>query len=103
LIWGRRDEMVAEADARLAAEPDRYQDHVYGKDDAGGTSVLYLSSVPFEKLGLPELGTDPAPEVSEQVGNVIIPGIVIGGPLVLAGMWYAARQRGGQRYDDTLR
>jgi formate dehydrogenase beta subunit len=94
LIWGRRGEMLAEAEGRLAVSPDRYVDHVYGKEEAGGTSVLYLSSVPFEKLGLPELDAEPIPEVSEGVGNIIIPGIVFGGPLILAGIRYLARPEG---------
>ena len=29
---------------------------VYGETEAGGTQVLYLSHVPFEKLGLPDFG-----------------------------------------------
>ena len=36
--------------------PDKYVDHIYGEKEAGGTSVLYLSSVPFEKLGFPSSG-----------------------------------------------
>jgi Fe-S-cluster-containing dehydrogenase component len=91
LISGKRDELVAEAEGRLAENPGRYVDHIYGKDDAGGTSVLYLSAVPFVKLGFPELGSEPVPEVSETVGNIIIPGIVIGGPLLLAGIHYLSK------------
>jgi hypothetical protein len=34
---------------------------VYGEHDAGGTQVLYLSHVPFEKIGLPNLGTESVP------------------------------------------
>ena len=91
LISGKRDELVAEAEDRLAANPGTYVDHIYGKDDAGGTSVLYLSSVPFVKLGFPELGDEPVAEVSENVGNIVIPGIIIGGPLLLAGIRYLAK------------
>jgi formate dehydrogenase beta subunit len=91
LIWGKRDELVAEAESRLAEKPDLYVDHIYGKDDAGGTSVLYLSSVPFSKLGFPELSDEPIPEVSENVGRIIIPGIVFGGPLLLASIRYLAK------------
>ena len=38
---------------------------IYGEKEAGGTSVLYLSAVPFEKLGFPEVGTSPSPRVLE--------------------------------------
>lgn len=94
LVWGTRDELLAEAEGRLSAKPDDYVGHIYGKDDAGGTSVLYLSHVPFENLGLPELGDKPVPELSESLGSYIIPGILVGGPLILAGIRYIAQQRG---------
>jgi Fe-S-cluster-containing dehydrogenase component len=56
VVYGRRSELLAEAHRRLAAHPERYVNKVYGEHDGGGTQVLYLSHVPFEKLGLPALG-----------------------------------------------
>ena len=40
-----------------ARRPDQYVDHIYGEHEAGGTSVLYVSKVPFAKLGFPNVGT----------------------------------------------
>jgi len=57
VIYGPREELLTEARRRLAAEPTRYVPKIYGEHDGGGTQVLYLSHVPFEKLGLPDLGT----------------------------------------------
>jgi formate dehydrogenase iron-sulfur subunit len=94
LIWGKRGDLVAEAEKRISEEPARYVDHIYGKDDAGGTSVLYLSAVPFEKLGLEDLGTTSIPEISEGTANIVLPGILIGGPLLL-GMIRMTANRGG--------
>lgn len=94
LIWGKRAELVSEAEGRIKSEPDRYVDHIYGKDDAGGTSVLYLSAVPFEKLGLENLGTEPIPKLSEDSGEVLLPAIMIGGPITLAAIW-AVSKKGG--------
>jgi formate dehydrogenase iron-sulfur subunit len=48
-----REEALAYAKERIAKYPDIYQQHVYGEEEAGGTSVLYISHVPFEHLGLP--------------------------------------------------
>lgn len=84
LIWGKRGDLIAEAEKRLAAEPGRYVNHVYGKDDGGGTSVLYLSHVPFDKLGLPVLKDEPVPHISERTGEIFLPGILIGGTVALA-------------------
>ena len=48
---------------RLAPGKGRYfENKVYGESDGGGTQVLYLSRVAFDKLGLPELGEESIPE-----------------------------------------
>ena len=61
LRYGTRDEMLALAHKRIADRPDRYVNHIYGEKELGGTSVLYLSRVPFEKLGFPTYGEKPFP------------------------------------------
>lgn len=53
LQFGDRDELLAEAKRRIAAQPKRYLDHVYGETEAGGTGWLYLARMPFEELGFP--------------------------------------------------
>lgn len=100
LIWGRRGELLAEAKGRLAASPDRYVNHVYGEHEGGGTSVLYLAAVPFELLGFPTLGREPFPRLSEQIGSVVIPGIVFGGPFILAGIRYLSKRQGWEELND---
>lgn len=45
------DKIVAEAKARLGKEPKKYVNHIYGLDEAGGTTWLYLSDMPFNPLG----------------------------------------------------
>jgi Fe-S-cluster-containing dehydrogenase component len=52
LMFGTRRELIAEARKRIVENPDTYVDHIYGETEAGGTSFLYLSSVPFEEIGL---------------------------------------------------
>ncbi|HEY6910798.1 MAG TPA: 4Fe-4S dicluster domain-containing protein [Myxococcales bacterium] len=49
LSFGSRADMLAEAERRVAT--GRYVNHIYGKEEAGGTSWLYISAVPFETLG----------------------------------------------------
>lgn len=60
LRFGPRDTLLAEAHARIAAEPTRYHAHVWGEHEFGGTSVLYVSDVDLGALGWP--GTD-APSI----------------------------------------
>lgn len=51
LTFGTRRELLAEARKRIVENPDMYVDHIYGETEAGGTSFLYLSPVPFEEIG----------------------------------------------------
>ena len=60
ILFGRRDQLLAEARRRIAADPKRYVDHVYGEKELGGCGWLYLAGVPFEKLGLPVQFVAPA-------------------------------------------
>jgi Fe-S-cluster-containing dehydrogenase component len=98
LVWGKRGDLLAEAHKRISENPARYVDHIYGEEDAGGTSVLYLSAIPFEKLGLEDLGTRPIPEISEGTANLVLPGILVGAPLLL-GLIRLTAKRGG--WEDT--
>jgi hypothetical protein len=62
VIFGPRPVLLIEAKRRIQNSPGRYyQNRVYGETDNGGTQALYLSHVPFEKLGLPELGPESVP------------------------------------------
>ncbi len=52
IIYGEREDLVREAERRIAANPGEYLNHIYGRFEVGGTSVLHLSGVPFEELGM---------------------------------------------------
>ena len=67
LRFGKRSDLLAQAKAQIASNADRYVDHIYGEFEAGGTSMLYLSNVPFAELGFPTLGADEVPHNAEQV------------------------------------
>ena len=82
LRYGTRDEMLAEARRRIAARPDTYVNHVYGEREAGGTSVLYISKVPFEKLGFPMLQDEPYPAKSAVALGAVPPAVLALGALL---------------------
>ena len=91
LKHGPRDELLAEAHARIAAQPGRYVDHVYGEKEAGGTSMLYLSSVPFAQLRFPEVGTQSYPARSVAALGAVPPAVIgVGAAL---GATYALQKR----------
>lgn len=91
--FGNRDELLKEACERLAAEPDKYVQKIYGEKEVGGTSVFYLSSVPFEHLGFnTNLQTTPLPQLTWNVLSKI-PGIVSVGGVMLFGIWWITNRR----------
>jgi len=51
LTFGRRNNLLDEARTRIYTNSGKYVRHIYGEHEAGGTSWLYISGVPFERLG----------------------------------------------------
>ena len=72
--YGPRSQMVQIAEERLKRHPDRYINTIYGKDEAGGTSVLYLSSEPYEELRFPSVPERPMPSYTWPALR-LVPGI----------------------------
>jgi len=67
LTFGTRGEMLDLARTRISEEPDKYVHHIYGEHEVGGTGWLYLSAVPFEKIGFrTDLGTTPYPQYTKE-------------------------------------
>ena len=86
VIFGRRDELLAEAKRRIAESPGRYQDHVYGETEGGGTQCLYLapSNVEYPELGLPDLDETPTAERARTVQHTVYKGFIA--PAALYGL-----------------
>jgi len=97
LIYGRRNELLQIAREKIRARPDYYVDHVYGENEAGGTSWLYISSVQFEKLGFPALASSPPPHLTETIQHAVFKGWIP--PLALFGLLATAMwlTRSGER------
>ena len=88
LMFGDRDSLIAEAEARIQADPDRYFHHVYGKEELGGTSWMYLSPVSFEAMGFPAVGTEPVTSLSEAIATYGTAGVAASVTLLLGGLYY---------------
>src|SRR5205085_2764347 len=92
LHFGERDQILKEAHNRISSHPDKYVDHVYGEKEAGGTSVVYLSSVPFAKLGFPELDDKPYPAVPKLAIHGVPPAVLAVGAM-LGGVFHLLKRR----------
>jgi formate dehydrogenase iron-sulfur subunit len=92
LKLGEREELIAEARERINSSPDKYVNHIYGENEVGGTSWLYLSPVPFEMLGLPALDTEPVTlDVERAMGAV--PPVLLGVAAAMSGIYWLVKRR----------
>ena len=92
-IFGDHDDLLREAENRLKLNPSGYVQHIYGKEEAGGTSVLYLSSVPFDVLGFPaNVPRGPLPMYTFRVLSKL-PRLVTLGGVLLGGIWWITSRR----------
>ena len=105
-LFGSRTALLEEAKRRIALKPGQiykyplgdvrkpgsfqekvvpqYQSHVWGEKEAGGTNVLHLSAVPFDKLGMPPLGDRSYVSISDGVQSTLysymaLPVMALGG------------------------
>jgi len=67
MTYGKRSELLALAHEKIRGRPDVYVDHVYGEHEAGGTSWLWLSSVPFDQVGFKYFGHKAPPRLTEKI------------------------------------
>jgi formate dehydrogenase iron-sulfur subunit len=92
-LTGERDALVAEARKRLAEKPKDYYQKIYGLEEVGGTSVLMLSAVPFEQIGLnTTLPREALPPLTMQVLSMI-PNIVASGGVLLGGIYWLTHRK----------
>jgi len=67
LTFGKRATLIELARKRLEENPGKYIRRIYGETEVGGTSWMYISAIPFEKVNLPVLPDKPGPKLSETI------------------------------------
>jgi Fe-S-cluster-containing dehydrogenase component len=96
LTFGRRDNLIEEARHRIYSEPGRYVSHIYGEQEAGGTSWLYLSAVPFSQLGFKtDIGTTAFPTYTREF-LYAVPMVLTLVPPFLLGLRRATGEKKGE-------
>jgi formate dehydrogenase iron-sulfur subunit len=86
MMYGSRRELIKEARKRIVENPGQYVDHIYGEHEAGGTGWLYLSGVPFDKIGFnTKIQTKSYPELSKGF-LYSVPTIFVLWPAILLGI-----------------
>jgi formate dehydrogenase iron-sulfur subunit len=90
-ISGTREEILEEAERRIVLDP-KYVKHIYGSEEAGGTSVFFISDVPFEKLGFAAAPKQPMPVLTANaLGDS--PTVILMGGALLSGLYWITQRR----------
>ena len=81
----------APRDQHYEAQVGNYVRHVYGEIEYGGTQVLKLSAVPFQKVGMPDLPPRSSAATSETIQHSLYGGLLM--PLAVPGaLTFVARR-----------
>ncbi len=92
-IFGDRDALLAEAHRRLAAEPGKYVNRVWGEKEVGGTSVLYISDIDLSFLTYGEnFGDKPLPEAT-RVAMESVPFAFLGMGTAMTALYWIIQRR----------
>jgi Fe-S-cluster-containing dehydrogenase component len=93
LTFGPRHVLLEEAKKRIYSQPERFVHKVYGEHEAGGTSFLYISDVPFEQLAL-QAGVPEKPYPELVAGALAAPPFVMTlWPPLLMGLYAFSKRR----------
>lgn len=71
IVFGTRAQLLELARSRIEQRPDRYVNHIYGENEVGGTSWMYLAGRPPEELGLTSMPLVAPPERTEAIQHGI--------------------------------
>ncbi len=112
-LFGSREALLQEARRRMELKPGEiynyprgdvrdpysyhekpaptYKQHIWGEKEAGGTNVMHISAVSFDKLGMPPLQERSAASIAETVQHSVYSYLALPA-LALAGLSYTVRK-----------
>ena len=71
ITFGNRQILLEVTRRKITDNPMRYLNKIYGESEVGGTSWMYISGEPFEKLGFLSLPHYPMPHLTETIQHSI--------------------------------
>lgn len=97
LTFGKRKDLIKMAHQRIKNKPNGYVDHVYGEEEVGGTSWMYLSSVPFDEVGFDtHLGNQPIISYVKDF-LTIVPMVLTIWPALFTGFYLLANRKDSKK------
>jgi formate dehydrogenase iron-sulfur subunit len=102
MTFGKRTDLIDLGHKKIRDNPGRYVNHVYGESEVGGSSWLYLSSVPFNMIGFrTDLGTVPIPTYSKPFLSLVSPVFIVIPALAMG--FYSFKKRRDQLTEEEVR
>ena len=102
MTFGKRTDLIDLAHKKIRDNPSRYVNHVYGEGEVGGTSWLYLSSIPFNMIGFRmDLGTVPIPTLSKPFLSLVSPVFIVIPALAMG--FYSFKKRRDKLEEDEIK
>lgn len=93
ITFDKRKNLIKIARERIREKPQEYIDHIYGEQEVGGTSWMYISGVPFEGLGFDtHLGVTPFPLLTREFLSAV-PLVLVLWPALLGGFYRFTQSR----------
>ncbi len=99
ITFGKRKTLLSLAKQRIKSDPNKYINHIFGEKEVGGTSWLYVSGVPFEKLQFPKLPEEPSPKLSETIQHSLFS--YLWSPILLFGLLSGVMYKFGKNDDNS--
>lgn len=105
MIFAPINEVISLAQRRIKRYPERYEEHIYGLEEVGGTSWIYLTAIDSRKLNFVELNKKPVPGTVESIQHGIFAYFVP--PIALYAwlggiMWISKRKKDKQNTEETI-
>jgi Fe-S-cluster-containing dehydrogenase component len=93
LTFGFRNQLLDTARERLYAKDSPYVRHIYGENEVGGTSWMYITDIPIDKIGLPtDVGTYAYSSLT-QASLAAVPFVLTLWPPLLMGLYSFSKRR----------
>jgi len=92
-IFGDRDQLIAEANRRIKASPDKYIHRIWGEKEIGGTNVMYISDIDLKFLtNGKEYSEEPLPHTTSTAMNSV-PFVFLGMGSLMTGLHWIIKRR----------
>jgi formate dehydrogenase iron-sulfur subunit len=102
IIFGERNSLLKRAHSIIKNNQGKYLNHIWGKKEYGGTSVLYIADIDLTKMGWPNKSISAIPRITDPIiEKTPAIGLTVGGFLVGLNWIIKRRMELARQHDKT--